>query len=130
MELKWNDDGLEFKGVDWKETDGVWTPKNTNAKQDNSHRQRRIDILDLAKGVIVNDRNKTYGEPENIFPLIAEYWSTYLRESQHDADIYISDTDVAMMMALMKIARIMENPGHTDSYVDAIGYLAIAQTLE
>lgn len=112
MEIKWNDDGTVCK------------------ERDNSPRQRRIDILDLAKGVIVNDRNNTYGEPENIFPLIAEYWSTYLRESLHDSDIYISDSDVAVMMALMKIARIMRNPGHEDSYVDAIGYLAIAQTLD
>lgn len=128
MEIKWNDDGTVSK--EFKETDGVRIARDINARQDNSHRQRRIDILDLAKGVITNDRNKTYGEPENIFPLIAEYWSTYLRESQHDADIYIADTDVAIMMALMKIARIMTSPDLMDSYVDAIGYLAIAQTLD
>lgn len=128
MESKWNDDGTLCK--EFKETDGVWTPKGANARQDNGPRQRRIDILDLAKGVIVNDRNKTYGEPENIFPLIAEYWSTYLRETLHDSDIYITDRDVAVMMALMKIARIMKGPDLMDSYVDAIGYLAIAQTLE
>ena len=125
MEIKWNDDGTVFK-----ETDGVRIARDINTRQENGSRQRRIDILDLAKGVIVNDRNKTYGEPENIFPLIAEYWSTYLRESLHDSDIYIADTDVAVMMALMKIARIMKSPDLIDSYVDAIGYLAIAQTLE
>lgn len=128
MEIKYNGDGTVSK--EFNETDGVRIARDINARQDNSPRQRRIDILDLAKGVIVNDRNKTYGEPENIFPLIAECWSTYLRESLHDADVYISDTDVAVMMALMKIARIMSNPGHMDNYVDAIGYLAIASTLE
>ena len=32
--------------------------------------------------------------------------------------------DVAIMMALLKIARISENPQHMDSWVDGCGYFS------
>lgn len=91
--------------------------------------QKRRDILDLAKGIITHDRNKTYGEPEDVFNLISVLWSIYLREITGEEDVYVDPEHVAVMMALMKIARITANPSHRDSWVDAIGYLAIGASM-
>lgn len=70
--------------------------------------------------VINGERQDTYGNPEDCFASIAGLWSMYFDEQFYD-------TDVAIMMALLKIAR-MKNNGvdHRDNFVDAIGYLALA----
>ena len=82
----------------------------------------REKLLDDAKTIITSDRNNTYGEPEDIFGIIADYWSIYL-------DTVITSTDVGNMMGLFKIARISANKFHEDSYTDAIGYIACAGEL-
>jgi len=82
----------------------------------------RSDILAEAERCITVDRANIYGPAENSFGLIAAYWSSHL-------DHPVSATDVAVMMALFKLARIKGNPGHADSWVDGIGYLAIGGEL-
>ena len=77
----------------------------------------RADILEEAKKCVCTDREAQYGSPENNFGLIAAYWRTYL-------GVYISPSDVAMMMALLKIARIKTGVGTDDSFVDLAGYAA------
>lgn len=78
---------------------------------------KRGKILDMAKEIINGERQDQYGNPENSFATIAEYWSIYLTKE-------LSDTDVALMMVLFKIAR--EAHQHKlDNVVDAAGYLAI-----
>ena len=47
-----------------------------------------------------------------------------------DADICILPEDVAVMMALLKIARIKTGKFKEDRFVDACGYLACAAELE
>lgn len=41
-----------------------------------------------------------------------------------DGCVYIDATDVAMMMALLKIARIAGGSGTRDSFIDLAGYAA------
>lgn len=77
----------------------------------------RAEILPAAKACITVDRAATHGDAERNFGTIAAYWSTHL-------DHPITAADVAVMMTLMKCARIKSNPGHADSWVDGIGYLA------
>ena len=84
----------------------------------------RADILAEASRIVTTDRNNQYGEPEDLFGLIAKLWAAYL-----DGDADISAHDVAVMMGLMKCARMQANPAHLDSAVDACGYLAIAGEL-
>ena len=36
----------------------------------------------------------------------------------------VSAADVAVMMNLLKVARIKSNPTHPDNWVDACGYMA------
>ena len=82
----------------------------------------RGSILDEAKKTINGERQDSYGNPEDSFMLIADYWSTYL-------DKELSASDVAIMMVLFKIAR-QQNQHKRDNLVDAAGYLGILGDLE
>ena len=84
----------------------------------------RTDILKRANECVTGSRQQDYGEVEDNFRLIADLWSAYIGTD-------ISAVDVAMMMALFKIARIetAEMPS-LDSYVDAAGYIACGGGIE
>ena len=78
----------------------------------------RTEILAEAEKCICNDRNMQYGEPEDNFNTIAEFWSTFL-------DIHITAPQVAAMMVLMKTAGIKASQGRDkDSWIDTAGYAA------
>jgi len=79
----------------------------------------REEILDEAKRCVCGGRELDYGSPENNFGLIAAMWSLYL-------DKLVSADDVAILLALVKIARIKAGGGSGDSYVDLAGYAACA----
>ena len=81
----------------------------------------RKTILAEAERCVCTDREEEYGNAENNFALIARLWREYL-----DTDNAITAHDVAIMMALLKIARIATGTFKGDSYVDACGYLACA----
>ena len=83
----------------------------------------REEILNTASQYVTKDRATIHGDAEDNFDNIADLWSWWL----HGREIYaINGFDVAVMMTLFKIARIKANPSHIDSYIDGIGYLAIA----
>ena len=77
----------------------------------------RKECLDAAAKAVMTDRAREYGRPEDCFGLIAALWSRYTERD-------ISSADVAVMMILLKIARIEGNPRHADSWVDIAGYAA------
>jgi len=79
----------------------------------------RNEILDTAKTLINNDRAATHGDAYKMHEVIAEMWSAIL-------GVEISATQVALMMAALKLARASENPDHSDNWVDAAGYIALA----
>ncbi len=80
----------------------------------------RPDILDKAKQCVCGQREHEYGSPENNFQTIANLWNAYL-----DAKgIIFTPVDVAMMMSLLKIARIKSGTATEDSFVDLAGYAA------
>lgn len=86
----------------------------------------RSEILDTAKQIVTTDRNARYGEPENNFDVIAQFWNHYITTTK-DVCLYLSATDVAIMMALFKIGRISTaRDMNEDSYIDAAGYIACA----
>ena len=88
---------------------------------------KRDEILKTAEEIVTKDRNVQYGEPEDNFAVIAEYWSTYLSQHNGGRVILLTPMDVAIMMALFKIGRITTAGEFTeDSYVDCAGYAAIA----
>lgn len=81
----------------------------------------RGEILDTAKAMVTGQREQDYGKAENNFALIAEFWNFYRESIDHTA---FNAEDIAMMMTLFKIARIITGTGTVDSFVDACGYLA------
>lgn len=84
----------------------------------------RAEILDEAKKTVVQDRQDDYGNPEDSFAMIADFWTTYLK-GKGKLSAGIDSLDVSMMMELLKIAR--ETTGHKmDNFVDMAGYAACA----
>lgn len=81
--------------------------------------KKREEILKKAAKAISGERDEHYGSPEQNFGRIADYWSVYL-------DRVITQTDVAMMMVLLKVARTMNDASHEDNYIDIAGYAACA----
>jgi len=77
----------------------------------------RGDVLDTAKQYVTKDRAADHGDMEDNFQRIAEFWSVHL-------DQLIDAHDVAVMMTLLKVARIKSNPHHMDNFIDGAGYLA------
>jgi len=77
----------------------------------------RQGILDTARSYVSKHREAEYGAPENNFAIIAEYWTTHLGHP-------VNSTDVAIMMGLLKIARLRTTPTSLDSWVDLAGYAA------
>ena len=77
----------------------------------------RSELLDKAKEIVNGARQENYGSPEKNFANIALYWSVYLSRD-------IKPTDVALMMVLMKLARLENKPDHEDSWIDIAGYAA------
>ena len=78
----------------------------------------RKEILEAAAQCVTVDRAATHGSAEDTFGLIAAYWSAHL-------DTQVASYDVAVMMGLFKLARMKGNPAHTDSAIDACGYISI-----
>jgi len=82
-------------------------------------------VLDKAKMIINGDKQDIYGNPENSFALIADYWNTYLYSRKLVQFAFkLTAKDVAIMMTLFKIAR-EANQHKLDNLVDAAGYLGI-----
>lgn len=80
----------------------------------------REEILGKAEECVCGQRVTDYGKPEDNFERIAKLWNAYLDTPLIDAK------DVAIMMALLKIARIKSGNGSDDCYVDLAGYAACA----
>ena len=89
-----------------------------DARQESEHWTRKR-VLREAEKCVCGKREQDYGEPEDSFQKIGTFWTAYLNYA-----VKIDAEDVAAMMALLKIARISENPQHMDSWVDLAGYAA------
>ena len=77
----------------------------------------RSRILREAEENICGQREQDYGSPEDNFDTIAKLWTDY-------TGTLITSQDVAMMMVLLKVARIKNGGGSGDSFVDIAGYAA------
>jgi len=78
------------------------------------------DYLNEARATI-QDRGLDYGHPSDNMQRTAALWSSYL-------EMPINDYQVAMCLALVKIARSMET-AKPDNYIDGAAYFAIAGQL-
>ena len=84
---------------------------------------KRKEVLEAAAKIVCGERQTNYGKPENSFRQIAELWRAYLH-------IAITPTDVAMMMSLLKIARIKTGTATDYSFIDLAGYAACGAEIE
>lgn len=100
--------------------------------EDEKRKLTRADILHAAEKCVCGQRETDYGTPEDNFETIAGLWETYLSRACVDeaGGVYIDATDVAMMMALLKIARIAGGVGTRDSFIDLAGYAACGAECE
>lgn len=76
----------------------------------------RLDTLKAAAECVCGSREEDYGSLEDNFAVIAGLWTEYTGTD-------VTPKDVAMMMALLKIARA-KSGSKPDTYVDLAGYAA------
>ncbi len=81
-----------------------------------SEQTRPAVLLEEEEAVFI-DRNKDYGDPEDNFDDIARLWSAYMRSP-------FTRADVAVLMMLVKVARMKTSPELKDHWVDIAGYAA------
>jgi hypothetical protein len=81
------------------------------------------EVLDEA-GRIRGDRGAIYGHPYINHRRISDLWSAYL-------EVPVTPDQVAICMALVKVSRLAETPGHRgrDGYVDLVAYASLAAQL-
>jgi len=85
-----------------------------------------INVLEEAQDIIYGDREKTYGHPAKNLNCIAGMWSAYLT-NRLGSPVAINAEDVAVMMTLLKCARLANTQGHRDSLVDGAAYLVLVE---
>ena len=90
----------------------------------------RAEVLAEAEKCVCGMREQDYGTPENNFTTIGLLWAVYLRAAHPDLAYKlpingITAKDVAVMMSLLKVARIATGSS-PDSFVDLAGYAACA----
>ncbi|MBZ4690930.1 MAG: hypothetical protein JG765_2181 [Cereibacter sp.] len=77
----------------------------------------REDILATASRLVTVERAATHGALDEGLGRIGDLWSIYLGQP-------VTAVDAAAMLALMKVARLVENPRHVDNWIDLAGYAA------
>lgn len=78
----------------------------------------RKELLAKATTIVTGERDAQYGGPEDSFGRIAKLWTAYLGTD-------IGPEDVAIMMMLLKVARLGSSGYQSmDSWIDIAGYAA------
>lgn len=85
-------------------------------------------FLDKVKDVVTGPREQDYGDKTENHARIARLWNMWLTETKADGDA-ITPYDVATMMLMVKLARLMQSPGHQDSHIDIAGYVACMEEI-
>jgi hypothetical protein len=84
---------------------------------------RRDKILRSAIQVL-DDRESRYGNPSDCLSRIAAGWNWWLKSRRE-----LTEVDVAVMMMILKLSRLANDPTSLDSWIDACGYSAIGGEL-
>lgn len=89
------------------------------------------EMLEHAAALVGGQRAQDYGDKAINHQRIAYLWNAWLSESRDKPGMTgeITAYDVAMMMLLVKVARLMHSPGHQDSHVDIAGYASILEEI-
>jgi hypothetical protein len=79
-----------------------------------------MTILREAEELIRGERAVVYGDAKINHDRIAALWNAYITGKYGVSSL--EAIDAAIMMMLVKIARLEHTPNHRDSYVDIAGY--------
>jgi hypothetical protein len=85
-----------------------------------------VTHADTAAKLVLGDRNADYGSPDADFAGVALMWSGLLNTALNR---HLTATDVALMMAALKLRRHAHKP-KADNLVDAHGYLLRLEWIE
>ena len=86
---------------------------------------RRQEFLKTVESFVCKDRNVTHGDAEDNFRVISQLWNVYLHNSKCEpSSPDLNSTDVAIMMCLFKVARLMSNSKNMENWHDLAGYAA------
>jgi len=83
---------------------------------------KRAEIIAEVTKCVTAERNGAYGEPEDNFKAIADFWNVYLTARGVVAENELNATDIAIMMGLLKIARVATGEAKLDNFIDLAGY--------
>lgn len=86
------------------------------------------DLLTETAALVSGDRHAQHGDKRENHQNIARLWNAYLGWRLPEGAA-LTPQDVALMMALLKIARTKTGAHNIDDYRDGCGYLAIAGEL-
>ena len=67
---------------------------------------------------LVNRRRREYGEPVDVFEMVAKRWSLVFGTK-------VTAPQVVIALLDLKLVRLSRDPKHLDSQVDVAGYAAI-----
>ena len=103
------------------------TTTPTSIPSEKTNAERRAEFLETVRNFVCKDRNVTHGDAEDNFRIIAQLWETYLQGTTPQS---LNSTDVAIMMCLFKVARLMANPKNMENWHDLAGYAACGGGIE
>jgi hypothetical protein len=99
---------------------------------------RAAEMLSATTEFVSGQRAEDYGDKYVNHTRIAKLWTMWLNErtrtwatesDDEPANFEITAYDAAMMMLLVKVARLMHSPGHQDSHIDIAGYASISEEI-
>ena len=93
------------------------------ASENQTTGQRAGAICATAADLVNNDRNAIYGDAEQNFTETGALWAVVFGHE-------VTAEQVAICMALVKVARLITTPNHADSWTDGVGYLALGGGIE
>lgn len=116
---EWLDDTVtQCPGCQISRSNFAFSPRFLDAVAEHPSDQIGVQILGDAADIIGGDREQNYGDAATNFGRIAALWSTILGTD-------VAAHQVALCMAALKLARLIETPDHRDSWTDAAGYIAL-----
>lgn len=81
------------------------------------------ETLETALELVTGDRAEQHGDMHATHQMAADLWNAYIGDGMLTAE------DVALMLALLKIARMQNGSKNEDNYVDLAGYAGVAAQL-
>jgi hypothetical protein len=89
-----------------------------------NNNEKTMSVLQEAHKIIYGDREKTYGHPDKNLRTISKMWNAYISATNERE---LNAKDVAVLMILLKTARLANDPNNRDSIVDICGYAALIE---